>query len=392
MELKMTDDAPLQQSTSSPYRRASIAFFFALSGLSMSNWAVRLPDIRRTLHINDAQIGLVLLCPVIGSFALVLLSSYLISNFGSRRTTRTGSYLIILSLVLIGWSPSVYALGGSLLVFGAGMGLMNISMNDQASNLERRYQRSIMSSFHGVFSLGGMIGSLSGGALAGIGLNPAYHLTLVAAILLIGSLVSKRLLIRPDTKKVGPGGPLFVMPKGRLWLVGLIAAATVFVEGSMADWSALFLTRVGSSDAFAALGLAVFTGAMAFGRLLGDKWIDKVGPMRALQIGGILGIVGIGVAVLFNSPIISLGGFILAGLGISTLFPCLLSLAGRSPTMSSSQSIAAVAMMGYITLLGGPPMLGFLSHAVGLRMAFLALLASSAIILILAKPASRQEA
>ena len=388
----MTDDAPLQQSTSSPYRRASIAFFFALSGLSMSNWAVRLPDIRRTLHINDAQIGLVLLCPVIGSFALVLLSSYLISNFGSRRTTRTGSYLIILSLVLIGWSPSVYALGGSLLVFGAGMGLMNISMNDQASNLERRYQRSIMSSFHGVFSLGGMIGSLSGGALAGIGLNPAYHLTLMAIILLIGSLVSKRLLIRPDTKKVEPGGPLFVMPKGRLWLVGLIAAATVFVEGSMADWSALFLTRVGSTDAFAALGLAVFTGAMAFGRLLGDKWIDKVGPMRALQIGGILGIIGIGVAVLFNSPIISLGGFILAGLGISTLFPCLLSLAGRSPTMSSSQSIAAVAMMGYITLLGGPPMLGFLSHAVGLRMAFLALLASSAIILILAKPASKQDA
>ncbi|MGJ8526178.1 Inner membrane protein YbjJ [Halomonadaceae bacterium LMG 33818] len=388
----MTDDAPLQQSTSSPYRRASIAFFFALSGLSMSNWAVRLPDIRRTLHINDAQIGLVLLCPVIGSFALVLLSSYLISNFGSRRTTRTGSYLIILSLVLIGWSPSVYALGGSLLVFGAGMGLMNISMNDQASNLERRYQRSIMSSFHGVFSLGGMIGSLSGGALAGIGLNPAYHLTLMAIILLIGSLVSKRLLIRPDTKKVEPGGPLFVMPKGRLWLVGLIAAATVFVEGSMADWSALFLTRVGSTDAFAALGLAVFTGAMAFGRLLGDKWIDKVGPMRALQIGGILGIIGIGVAVLFNSPIISLGGFILAGLGISTLFPCLLSLAGRSPTMSPSQSIAAVAMMGYITLLGGPPMLGFLSHAVGLRMAFLSLLASSAIILILAKPASKQEA
>lgn len=358
----------------------------------MSNWAVRLPDIRRTLHINDAQIGLVLLCPVIGSFALVLLSSYLISNFGSRRTTRTGSYLIILSLVLIGWSPSVYALGGSLLVFGAGMGLMNISMNDQASNLERRYQRSIMSSFHGVFSLGGMIGSLSGGALAGIGLNPAYHLTLMAIILLIGSLVSKRLLIRPDTKKVEPGGPLFVMPKGRLWLVGLIAAATVFVEGSMADWSALFLTRVGSTDAFAALGLAVFTGAMAFGRLLGDKWIDKVGPMRALQIGGILGIIGIGVAVLFNSPIISLGGFILAGLGISTLFPCLLSLAGRSPTMSPSQSIAAVAMMGYITLLGGPPMLGFLSHAVGLRMAFLSLLASSAIILILAKPASKQEA
>lgn len=388
----MTDDAPIQQSTSSPYRRASIAFFFALSGLSMSNWAVRLPDIRRTLHINDAQIGLVLLCPVIGSFALVLLSSYLISNFGSRRTTRTGSYLIILSLVLIGWSPSAYALGGSLLVFGAGMGLMNISMNDQASSLERRYQRSIMSSFHGVFSLGGMIGSLSGGALAGIGLNPAYHLTLIALILLIGSLVSKRLLIRPDTKKVAPGGPLFVMPKGRLWLVGLIAAATVFVEGSMADWSALFLTRVGSTDAFAALGLAVFTGAMAFGRLLGDKWIDAVGPMRALQIGGILGIIGIGVAVLFNSPIISLGGFILAGLGISTLFPCLLSLAGRSPTMSSSQSIAAVAMMGYITLLGGPPMLGFLSHAVGLRMAFLSLLASSAVILILAKPASKQEA
>ncbi|ANF56185.1 MFS transporter [Halotalea alkalilenta] len=378
-----------QERTSSPYRRASIAFFFALSGLAFSNWAVRIPDIRDTLSLNEAQIGLLLLCPVAGSLSLTLLSSYLISTFGSRRTTRIGAYLVILSIVLIGWSPSAYALGGALVVFGAGMGLMNISMNDQAASLERRYRRSIMSSFHGVFSLGGMIGSLSGGALAAAGLQPAYHLSLVAVLLLIGTLISKRLLIKPPPRAERAGGPLFVLPKGRLWLIGAIAAATVFVEGSMADWSALFLTDVGASRGYAALGLAVFTGSMAVGRLLGDRWIDFVGPMRALQIGGTFGVIGIGVAVLFASPNVALLGFVLAGLGMATLFPCLLSLAGRNPAMSPSTAIASVAMMGYVSMLAGPPMLGFLAHAIGLRLAFIALLISALVILTMARSASR---
>ncbi|MGJ8513802.1 Inner membrane protein YbjJ [Carnimonas sp. R-84981] len=387
-------DAPQepQQSTSSPYRRASIAFFFALSGLAMSNWAVRLPDIRRTLAINDAQIGLLLLCPVVGSLGLTLLSSYLIGAFGSRRTTRIGAYLIVLSLVLIGWSPNPYTLGGALLVFGAGMGLMNISMNDQASSLERRYRRSIMSSFHGIFSLGGMIGSLSGGALASIGLIPAYHLTIIAALLFVGILVSKRLLIKPQPRQQSAKGPLFVIPKGRLWLVGGIAAATVFVEGSMADWSSLFLTEAGSSTGFAALGLAVFTGSMAVGRLLGDKWIDAAGPRLALQVGGALGIIGLAIAVIFATPITSLVGFVLAGLGMASLFPCLIGLAGKTPDMEPSQAISSVAMMGYVSMMGGPPMLGFLSHAVGLRLAFVALLLSSIVIVALASPAARSNA
>lgn len=377
------------QSTSSPYRRASIAFFFALSGLAMSNWAVRLPDIRHSLAINDAQIGLLLLCPVVGSLGLTLLSSYLIGNFGSRRTTRIGAYLIVLSLILIGWSPRPMTLGGSLLVFGAGMGLMNISMNDQASTLERRYRRSIMSSFHGIFSLGGMIGSLAGGGLAAIGLAPAYHLSIMAIILFGGILISKRLLIRPAPRVKKESGPLFVLPKGKLWLVGAIAAATVFVEGSMADWSSLFLTSAGATTSYAALGLAVFTGSMAVGRLLGDRWIDLVGPMRVIQVGGILGMIGLGLAILFNSPVLSLIGFVFAGLGMASLFPCLIGLAGKAPGMEASQAIASVAMLGYVSMMGGPPMLGFLSHAVGLRLAFLALLAASIVILLLARPAAR---
>ncbi|WP_106475659.1 MFS transporter [Phytohalomonas tamaricis] len=376
--------------TTSPKSRAAIAFFFALSGLSFSNWAVRIPDISIKLDLNESLLGLLLLCPVAGSLLLTLLSSYLNSRFGSRRMVRVASIMVVVSVALIGWSTTRLTLGGALVVFGMGMGLLNIAMNDQAAALERRYRRSIMSSFHGVFSLGGMIGSLTGGALASIGLEPRWHLGCVALAAAIGILVSHRQLLAPPPRHERVRGPLFVLPRGRLWLIGLIAAATVFIEGAMADWSALFLANIGSSSGHAALGLAVFTGTMAVGRLLGDRWLDRVGALRALQIGSVVSLLGLLLAVAMATPNVALVGFAFAGLGMATLFPCLLSMAGRSQAMSPSTAIASVAMMGYLSLLGGPPLLGFLAHAVGLRMAFVALVLSALIILILSKPASRQ--
>lgn len=379
-------DAP----QTSPKSRAAIAFFFALSGLSFSNWAVRIPDISVKLALNESLLGLLLLCPVAGSLTLTILSSYLNSRFGSRRMVRVASILVVISLVLIGWATTRYLLGAALVVFGMGMGLLNIAMNDQAAALERRYRRSIMSSFHGVFSLGGMIGSLTGGALASIGLAPRWHLSCVALAAALGIAISHRQLLAPPPRHERVRGPLFVLPRGRLWLVGLIAAATVFIEGSMADWSALFLANIGASSGYAALGLAVFTGAMAIGRLCGDRWLDRVGALRALQLGSAVACVGLTVAIVIARPDVALVGFALAGLGMATLFPCLLSMAGRSQAMSPSTAIASVAMMGYLSLLGGPPLLGFLAHAVGLHLAFVALALSAVVIIALSQPASRQ--
>ncbi len=372
-----------------PASRAAIAWFFALSGLAFSNWAVRIPDIRTVLDLSQSQLGALLLCPVAGSLCLTLLSNYFNTRFGSRRITRVAACAIVLSLILIGFAISPLTLGLALAVFGAGMGLLNIAMNDQAATLERRYRRSIMSSFHGVFSLGGMTGSLIGGALAMLGLTPRWHLLLVAGLLLLGILISHRHLLAPPPRAERPVGALFVRPKGRVWLLGVIAASVVFIEGSMADWSALFLTDIGASRGHAALGLAVFTGTMAVGRLLGDRWLDRVGAVRALEIGSVLALLGLAFAIGAATPNAALIGFALAGIGMSTLFPCLLSLAGRNRSMSPSGAIASVAMLGYLSMLGGPPLLGFLAEAITLHYAFIALAGAALLAIVLARPAAR---
>ncbi|SPJ32091.1 MFS transporter [Kushneria phyllosphaerae] len=385
----MNEPAGESITTHAPASRAAIAWFFALSGLSFSNWAVRIPDIRTLLDLSQSQLGALLLCPVVGSLCLTLLSNYLNTRFGSRRITRVAACAIVVSLVLIGAAVSMLTLGLALVVFGAGMGLLNIAMNDQAATLERRYRRSIMSSFHGLFSLGGMAGSLIGGALATLGLTPRWHLLLVAGLLMVGILISHRHLLAPPPRAERPVGALFVRPKGRVWLLGIIAAAVVFIEGSMADWSALFLTELGASRGHAALGLAVFTGTMAVGRLLGDRWLDRVGAIRALEAGSALALFGLGLAIVAASPTAALLGFALAGIGMSTLFPCLLSLAGRNRAMSPSGAIASVAMLGYLSMLGGPPMLGFLAEAITLHYAFIALAVAAALAIALARPAAK---
>lgn len=384
-------DDTLPPPPSTPYRRMSIAFFFALSGLALANWTTRMPAIRERFGLNEADIGMLLFCPVIGSLTFVILANFLTSRFGSRRMTRLGAYMIIASLVCIGWSFTTGLLAISLVLFGSGTGLMNIAMNDQASTLERRYRRSIMSSFHGMFSMGMMVGGLLSGGLTYLGLNPDIHLTCVAIALLIGALISKRLLIHPPPRSERPRGALFVIPRGRLWLAGIIASATVFVEGSLTDWAAIFLRELGSDGGFATLGVTTFAGAMTFGRLFGDRWLDRVGPERALQVGSVMGFLGLSFAIFLGSPTWSLVGFALVGLGLSTLFPCLLSLARRNTQMTPSASIAAVAMMGYVSLLAGPSLLGFLAHVVGVRIAFVALALSAIVILFMAKPAANQD-
>lgn len=384
----MDDGYPAPPST--PWRRLSIAFFFALSGLALTNWTTRVPTLKVQFGLDDGHIGLLLFCPVIGTLASVFLANYLVARFGSRRMTRLGSYFIVASLFGVGWSQNVTMLACSLFIYGVGTGLMNIAMNDQAATLERRYRRSIMASFHGMFSLGMMVGGAIASLLIKAGLTPQWHLTLVGVILLAGSLASKRLLIQPPPKTERQHGKLFVFPRGRVWLVGIIASATVFVEGSLTDWASVFLKALSAPESTAALGVTCFAAAMTTGRLFGDRWIEKAGPKWALQIGGSLSILGLGMAVFSGQFSLALTGFAMTGLGLSTLFPCLLTLARSNPLMTSSAAISSVAMMGYVALLAGPSVLGFLAHAVGVRWAFIALILSSCIIVSMASAASKQ--
>lgn len=370
--------------------RLAVAFFFAVAGLTFSSWAVRTPYLQEKLQLAKLDWGFLLLCPVASSFTATLLANFLIGRYSSRKITLIGANLVVLAIVLIGMAPSILLLAGAFLVFGAGLGLLDIAMNDQAIALERYYGRSIMSSFHGIFSVGAMVGALIGGLAAKMAISPAFHLAGIACLLAWGCwLCSSALLsanqVVSDEIKEEMEVPLIVLPSGKLWIVGAIAAAAVFIEGAMTDWSALFLKNMQAAEGVAALGLAAFTGTMAVGRLVGDKWIDLVGRVSAIWIGGSGAALGLLMALMSKQVVIAIIGFTVAGLGVSVLFPCLLSLAvkNKDTTTTPSAAIAAVAMMGYVSMLVGPPLIGFLAHLVGLQLAFVALLIAALTIMCL---------
>ncbi|GAB2794799.1 MFS transporter [Halomonas shantousis] len=374
---------------SRPATRLAIAFFFALNGLALTSWAVRLPDLRETLALGQAEIGLLLLCPVVGTFSLTLFSGYLNGRYGSRRMTIMASLGTAASLLIIGLAADRLFLGLGLIVFGAGEGLLNVAMNDQAASLERRYRRSIMSSFHGMFSLGGMAGALIGGGFAALGLSPSIHLPLLACLALVGIGLLGRYLLPLEPRANPAAEPLVVRPRGQVWLLGALASCTVFIEGAMTDWSAIYMTELGAQGGYAALGLALFTALMAGGRLVGDRWLDAVSSVAVLRIGGLLAIAGMGLAVVVATPGAAMAGFALTGLGLSTVYPCLIGCAGRSGIMSPAGGIAAVTMLGYVSLLGGPPMIGLLAEFIGLRGALVALVLAGGMIVALAGRATR---
>lgn len=381
---------PVKLSMSLARSRLAIAFFFAVAGLAFSSWAVRTPYLQEKLQLAKLDWGFLLLCPVASSFTATLLANVLIGRFSSRNITLVGAGLVLLAIVFIGLAPSIVLLAGAFLVFGAGLGLLDIAMNDQAVALEQYYGRSIMSSFHGIFSVGAMLGALLGGLAAKLAIIPAYHLAGVACLLALGCwLCSSALLsanqVISDEIKEDMEVPLIVLPSGKLWIVGAIAAAAVFIEGAMTDWSALFLKNMQATEGMAALGLAAFTGVMAVGRLVGDKWIDLVGRISAIWIGGICATLGLLMALVSKLVVVAIMGFTIAGLGVSILFPCLLSLAVKTKeaNTTSSAAIAAVAMMGYVSMLVGPPMIGFLAHLIGLQLAFVALLIAALAIMCL---------
>lgn len=384
------DSTPFEVSSNLKRLRLSIAFFFGLAGLSFSSWAVRTPFIQEKLQLSKIDWGFLLLCPVFSSFMATFMSSFLITRFGSHRITPIAAYLVLIAISLIGVAPSIFFLAGAFIMFGLGIGLIDISMNAQAAALERLYQRSIMSSFHGIFSLGAMSGALFGGLVARYHMVPGHHLLIVSIVLVVGVVFNQRHLLKsidnPSSEHDEQAkAPLFVIPKGKLWALGFVASAAVFVEGAMSDWSALFLENMKASESMAALGLAFFTGTMAVGRLLGDRWVDYVGRIKAIRLGGLCSALGIFVALISGFPVVAIIGFTLSGIGVSIIFPCLLTLSDKMKPkgVSSSAAIASVAMMGYVMMLFGPPLIGFLAHLVGLHLSFIALLISSIVVALL---------
>lgn len=368
--------------------RLAVAVIFLVNGTVLANWVSRIPAIQQALSLSEGMLGLALLGAAVGALVSMPTAGWLITHIGSRRVTVVSGLCYCAVLPALALAPNLPLFVLALVMFGACNGAMDISMNAQAAAVEARYERPIMSSFHGLFSVGGMVGALIGGAAASQGIGPRPHLLAVSLPLAVVILVALRSLL-PSNVDARSSGPAFVRPSRALVGLGLLTFCVMLGEGAMADWSAVYLDgTLGTGEAFAALGFGAFAIAMAAGRLSGDWLSARFGAVPVLRAGGIIATFGLAAALFIGTPFAALFGFACAGAGFSVGVPLALSAAGRYPGLAPGPAIAAVATVGYFGFLVGPPVIGFIAEVSSLRVGLAVVVILSAVYTLLASTAS----
>lgn len=348
--------------------RVAVAAIFCLNGLALANWIARIPDAKARLALSDGTLGLVLLFAAIGALIGQPATGWLIGRFGSRRVTTVLALVFALTIAPLGMATSAPQLMAALLVMGLFNGGLDVAMNAQAALVEQAYGRPIMASFHGLWSVGGLVGAILGGTVAGQGLALGPHLLAVTGLAFIGLALATRWLAPDSIGRTREGGPSFALPPRALLLLGAVAFGVLFCEGAIADWGAVYLREgLGSPPGLAATGYAVFALLMATGRLTGDWLTLRLGAGRIARSGGALVALGVTLTVLTGAPLVAIIGFGLIGAGVSCIFPLILSAAARTPGVAPGIAIAAMATAGYTGFLVGPPLIGSLAEAISLR-------------------------
>ncbi len=379
MRVEAIDERVLRSS------RLAVAGVFSLNGFGFASWVVRIPTVQEKLALSEGPLGIVLLGGVAGSLLSMPFAGWLVSRLGSRPVVATSAFLASLALPLLALAPSLPLLVLAFVLFGITVGALDVSMNAQAVAVEKRYERPIMSSFHAAFSFGGLAGAASGGFLASLGVGIAPHLLGVAVLTAVATFPVYRALLPASTDVAGEG-PAFARPTRALAGLGVVAFCVLLGEGAMADWSAVYLSgTLATGPGFAAAGYAAFSLTMAAGRLVGDRLVQRLGPVTLVRSGGVLAALGLGLSLAIAQPAAALVGFACAGAGFSIVFPVALSAAGRARDTAPGPAIAAVSTAGYSGFLAGPPAIGFLAEAVGLGAALCVVVLSSATIAVLSR-------
>lgn len=342
-----------------------VAFFIA--GFSMASWAPLVPLAKQRTGIDDGTLGLVLLCLGGGSILAMPLAGYLTARFGCRRVISLAGLLICLMLPLLGSVSTLPALVAAVLLFGAGMGLMDCAINIQAVIVEKASERAMMSGFHGLFSLGGILGAVGMTVLLSLGLTPLLATLAVVAILLVAIYRAAPHLLPFGSES---DGPLFAVPRGIVLFLSVLCFIVFLTEGAMLDWSAVFLVSERQMEArYAGLGYAAFATTMTIGRLTGDAIVNRLGGARVTILGGAFAAVGLAISLWVPAWPAALLGYALVGAGCSNIVPVLYTGIGRQTRMPQSAAIPAMTSLGYAGILMGPAAIGFVSHATSLPLA-----------------------
>ncbi len=364
--------------------RIAVSAIFFMHGLCFASWASRIPSIQEKLNLSSSALGTILFALPVGFFVSLPFAGWLVGILKSKRVVILAAIFYSVSLLCIGTAPGTVALFGCLFLFGFFANLLNIAINTQAVAVEGLYQKKIMASFHGLWSLAGFVGAALGTWMISHTIAPFQHYIVVAVLFFTVNIVCAFYLVTKD-EAAGEKRPLFAMPDKPLLGLGIIAFCSMMVEGAMFDWSGLYFIKVVNvKPAYTGLGYTIFMVAMAGMRFLADGFSDKFGLKRILQLSGLLTTAGLLLAVLLPEIVPSTIGFFLIGMGVSSVVPMVYSAAGKSKSLSPGTALTAVSSMGFIGLLIGPPIIGFIAEATSLKMSFLTISIMSVAVIVFA--------
>jgi hypothetical protein len=344
----------------------AVATAFFANGTGLASWVPHIPMVQTRLDLTPGILGVILLAMAAGALVAMPLAGWMIPRVGSRAVLRAAVIVFFAALPLPILAPTGPSLFAALLLLGASNGAVDVAMNAQAVAFERQLGRPIMSTFHGLWSVGGLAGAAICALALHAGIAPIVHVLAAAAGLGTFALAASPELL-PRAADVASHGPRFARPTGRLLALGGLAALALFAEGSIADWSAVYLrTSLATGPAVAALGFAAFSLAMAGGRLAGDSLVRHFGAARLVRAASALGALGLGAGLTLGHPLAALLGCACVGFGLANTVPILFRAAGQMPGISPGHGIAAMTTAGYCGFLAGPPVIGLTAEVVTL--------------------------
>jgi MFS family permease len=352
-------------------RWAVSAFYFGM-GLTFATWASRIPDIKVALQLSDAALGTVLFALPLGQLAMMPFSGKLVTRFGSHIVGVFSLIMYVFCLSNLGLATSSWQLGLALFLFGIFGNMNNIAINTQGVYTEKLFKKTIMATFHGVWSFAGFTGALVGLAMLALDLSPYHHFLVVGFIVIVLIVFNYRFLIKAKTTpKTEEKKKLFTKPDSTLIWLGVIGFGGMASEGIMFDWSGLYFKDVVKAPgSLIILGYMSYMIMMASGRFVGDAVIRRFGRKKVIQTSGIMISTGLFTAVIFPYLIPSMLGFMLVGLGVATIVPTIYSLAGKNTTVPPGEALTIVSSVSFLGFLMGPPVIGYISELFGLRFSF----------------------
>lgn len=355
-----------------PQARA-VGLTFAADSLMFGSWVTHIPHVKTELGLNDAQLGLALFGMPLGLLAMNPVSPTLIHRLGLVRVTVGSTVCMALSFALPVWMPERWSLMAALALVGASVAVMNVAMNTCATHIEQAEGIYIMSSCHGMWSMGGMLGSGTSAVLIAAGLAPRLHLSLLAALVVGAAWIWLRPALQPvpQSEDEDAGGSKFTVPNRDLLLMIFIGLCVSLGEGVAFDWSAVYLRDdLGASPEVAALGFTCFSLTMMAMRFTGDVLIPQFGERNLLYFSALTTAGALFVTIFAPGPTVGIIGYLLLGAAVALGAPILFNAASRMPGLAPGAGLATYATFSFMGFLAGPPLIGWVGELLGLPVGF----------------------